>query len=113
MSSRHRQTSARRTLGSERSLFLQRQLISVSAFAAGKHEPDRLRSRFCSAPALRVSRSKSRLDGIVFILRGDLHHGCPLDIEPAFTARPNRLWSWGNKPLTHTPQFNSGATWRL
>src|SRR5712675_1403475 len=66
-----------------------------------KHEPDRLRPRFCSAPALRLSRSKSRLDGIIFILRGDLHHGRPLDIEPAFTARPNRLWSWGNKPLTH------------
>jgi hypothetical protein len=45
-----------------------------------KYEPNRLRPRYCGAPALRFYRSEGSLNGIVLVLGGDFNDCCPLNI---------------------------------
>jgi hypothetical protein len=43
-------------------------------------QSNRLASRGCRAPASRISGAEGRLDRKVLVFRGDLDHGCTLDI---------------------------------
>jgi hypothetical protein len=67
-----------------------------------ENQPNRLGSGHSCTPALRFSRNEGRLDREISVFRRDFNNRCPLNIEPAFTARSNRLRRWGNKPFTHT-----------
>src|SRR5713101_7395021 len=64
-------------------------------------------SRIVWIPVLRranpvLPRKRRQIRPVVFFLRGDLNHGCPLNIQPAFAGGSNSPLRWGNKPFAHT-----------
>src|SRR6267154_729999 len=70
-------------------------------------QPNRLAPRRCCTPTPRIFRDEGRLDRAIFVFRGDLDHGCTLDVYPAFDASPNTLRGCGDKALSHTLQFTT------